>query len=149
MPWRSWREQPTARLDLATVALLIAADEYPDLDVTVYLAHLDDLADDIRPQLTGNWDTDLAIFTGTMFDSDGFTGNGSDYYDPRNSYLNDVLDRKLGIPITLAIPGDRGRRAARIPGARRGLAGALCRTSPSPNARRANVVRPLPSGPNS
>jgi regulator of sirC expression with transglutaminase-like and TPR domain len=94
---------PDHPVDLAEVALHLAADEYPDLDVPGYLARLDSLAADLHPRLTGALAPDAVELTHFLFREHGFAGNGDDYYDPRNSYLNDVLDRKLGIPITLSV----------------------------------------------
>lgn len=94
---------PHAAADLAELALHLARDEYPDLDVSVYLARLDDLAERLRPRLTGRLAADAVELTQLLFADEDFPGNQADYYDPRNSYLNDVLDRKLGLPITLAL----------------------------------------------
>ncbi len=94
---------PHADADLAELALHLARDEYPDLDVGVYLARLDDLAERLRPRLTGRLAADAVELTQLLFADEDFTGNQADYYDPRNSYLNDVLDRKLGLPITLSL----------------------------------------------
>ncbi len=81
---------------LDELALLVAAHAYPGLDVAAQQARLDALAAEVRePTLDG---VRRALF-GTV----GFQGNADDYHDPRNSYLNDVLDRLLGIPITLAV----------------------------------------------
>src|SRR5262249_17194900 len=96
-------EDPAADVDLAEVALLLAADEYPDLDVAEYLARLDDMAERLRPELANDLVVNLAALSHVLYREEGFAGNAADYYDPRNSYLNDVLDRKLGIPITLSV----------------------------------------------
>ncbi len=81
---------------LDEVALLIAAHAYPGLDVHTELLRLDDLADACpEPTLDG--------VLRELFGRLGFRGNRTDYYDPRNSLLNDVLDRRLGIPISLAV----------------------------------------------
>ena len=94
-----------ASLNLAEAALLIAQDAYPDLDIDAYLQGLDELAEPLRagwreyaplPEL-------VARLNGHLFGEIGFRGNREDYYDPRNSYLNEVLDRRLGIPITLSV----------------------------------------------
>jgi regulator of sirC expression with transglutaminase-like and TPR domain len=103
--WELIVKQPEESLNLAEAALLIAADEYPDLDIDGYLVKLDDLAQAVRgtmPNEAGLEETVVAL-NNFLFVEQGFTGNGSDYYDPRNSYLHEVLDRKLGIPITLSI----------------------------------------------
>lgn len=94
---------PTLSVDLAELALHLARDEYPDLDVPVYLARLDALADELRPRLAGSLAARTAGLAQFLFEECGFAGNADDYYDPRNSYLNDVLDRRLGLPITLSV----------------------------------------------
>jgi regulator of sirC expression with transglutaminase-like and TPR domain len=94
---------PHADCDLADLALHLARDEYPDLDVPVYLSRLDDLADRLRPRLTGRLAADAVALVQLLFEEEGFAGNAADYYDPRNSYLNDVLDRRTGLPITLSV----------------------------------------------
>jgi regulator of sirC expression with transglutaminase-like and TPR domain len=96
-------QDPAADVDLAAVALYLAADEYPDLDVPIYLERLADLADRARPYVAGSLEECVGGLCGFLFRDEGFAGNTGHYYDPRNSYLNDVLDRKLGIPITLAV----------------------------------------------
>lgn len=94
---------PDEAFDLAEAALLIAKDEYPELDVERYLARFDELADGARQRLSGDPGAGIAQLNDFLFREQGFRGNGDDYYDPRNSYLSDVLDRKLGIPISLSI----------------------------------------------
>ena len=96
---------PEDDIDLAWAALLIAASEYPELDVIAQMEVLDSLAagaakgmgDDGDPLSSVN---DLSAY---LFDEVGFHGNDSEYYDPRNSYLNEVLARRMGIPITLSL----------------------------------------------
>jgi regulator of sirC expression with transglutaminase-like and TPR domain len=96
-------EQPDA--DLAAAALWIAAEEYPDLDHQAYLGYLDDVAGAVQQRLTddGNSDAARGALAEEVFVRQGFTGNATEYYDPRNSYLNEVIDRRRGIPITLAV----------------------------------------------
>jgi regulator of sirC expression with transglutaminase-like and TPR domain len=94
---------PHHPVDLAELSLHLAADEYPDLDIPTYLARLDVLADTLRPRLHGPLASQTAELSALLFEDAGFAGNADDYYDPRNSYLCDVLDRKLGIPITLSL----------------------------------------------
>jgi regulator of sirC expression with transglutaminase-like and TPR domain len=94
---------PHLDVDLAELALHLARDEYPDLDASVYLARLDDLAERLRPRLTGRLAADAVELTYLLFRDEGFDGNHADYYDPKNSYLSDVLDRKVGLPITLSL----------------------------------------------
>lgn len=103
--WDRIVKQSEEQLNLAEAAFLIAVDEYPNLDVDGYLHRLDELAQAVRhslPEETGLEETVVAL-NHFLFVEQGFTGNADDYYDPRNSFLNDVLDRKLGIPITLSI----------------------------------------------
>ena len=97
--------QPDAAIDLAEGALLIARTAYPELDVPVQLARLEQLG----ATLAGRLDPGLAApervvtLNRYLFDELGFRPNVDDYYDPRNSFLNDVLERRLGIPITLSV----------------------------------------------
>ena len=90
---------------LARGALLIALEEYPKLKLEEYLAQLDEIADRVRERITrGEPDIfKLGHVHAELFDRRGFIGNIASYYDPRNSYLNEVLDRRIGIPITLSI----------------------------------------------
>jgi regulator of sirC expression with transglutaminase-like and TPR domain len=86
-------------------ALLIAREEYPELDPDGYLAQLDHLGELVRTRVGAETEPDrqIAAVNAVLFGEEGFRGNGVNYYDPRNSYLNEVLDRRLGIPITLAV----------------------------------------------
>lgn len=106
--------QPEADWDLGYGALLIAAAEYPDMDVGFYLSRLDELGHKAVSRIpeTEDWDEKLSAFNDFLFQEEGFQGNDSDYFDPRNSYLNDVLDEHVGIPISLAVVMmEVGRRA--------------------------------------
>ena len=96
---------PENRLDLGRAALLIASEEYPGLDILRYVAKLEVMAAAVRPGVTTTDDPTLKIehLNAYLFEERGFRGNSQEYYDPRNSFLNDVLDRRLGIPITLSI----------------------------------------------
>ncbi len=97
---------PEHEIDLAEAALLIAREEYPDLDVEAYRVRLDRMADGARPRLAKSKGNPFAVIDGLntyLFHELGFSGNQDDYFDPRNSYLNDVLDRRRGIPITLSV----------------------------------------------
>jgi regulator of sirC expression with transglutaminase-like and TPR domain len=90
--------RPDDAIDLAAAALFIAEREYPDLDVGAYLERLDALA--ARARARGG---DVEAVRAVLFDELSLRGNADDYYDARNSFLNDVLDRGLGIPITLSV----------------------------------------------
>ncbi|MDG2303834.1 MAG: tetratricopeptide repeat protein [Candidatus Binatia bacterium] len=91
--------------DPATGALWIAAEEYPELDVDAYRGYLTDLAERVTRAVASDASADAVqkAMAQEIFETEGFTGNANDYYDPRNSYLNDVIDRRVGIPITLAV----------------------------------------------
>ena len=96
---------PDETINLGEAALLIAAEEYRDLDIASYLARLDQLAATLKRRLRpdiGPADRIVAL-NRFLFEEHGFSGDAADYYDPRNSFLNEVLDRKRGIPITLAV----------------------------------------------
>lgn len=92
-------------LDLETGALLLAATEYPNINANGYRAWLDDLAGHLREQIGEEIDPDcvLAIINRHLFLELGFVGNEKTYYDPQNSYLNRVLDRRTGNPINLSL----------------------------------------------
>jgi regulator of sirC expression with transglutaminase-like and TPR domain len=96
---------PNGQIPLAEAALALAADEYPGLDAAAYLRRLDELARLARARITADTGADGAAtaLNTLLFLEQGFRGNREDYYDPRNSFLNDVLDRRLGIPITLSL----------------------------------------------
>jgi len=96
-------QDPTAPLDVAEVALRLAQDEYPDLDVEAYLSELDGMAHEARRYLRGDLGAQLYGLCRYLFHEMGFRGNVQEYFDPRNSYLNDVLERRTGIPITLSL----------------------------------------------
>jgi regulator of sirC expression with transglutaminase-like and TPR domain len=94
-----------AAIDLARAALLIAAEEYPQLTPEPYLRRLDLLAERVQDRLS-NESAPLIVLqemSRVLFEEEGFRGNVEAYYEPRNSFLNDVLDRRLGIPLTLSI----------------------------------------------
>lgn len=97
--------RPEQEIDLGQAALLIAEPEYDDLDVAVYLRTLDRLADQVRPRLPSSSEptAKAAALLGFLSEDEGFRGNTAEYDDPRNSFLNEVLERRLGIPISLAV----------------------------------------------
>jgi regulator of sirC expression with transglutaminase-like and TPR domain len=95
-----------ARIDLARACLMIAQDAYPGLDVERYLGDIERMAIRLRaalpPKVTA--EERVVALNKFLYEDQGFWGsNADDYYDPRNSYLNEVIDRKTGIPITLSI----------------------------------------------
>jgi len=92
-------------IDLARAALAIAREEYPDLDEGRYLRLLDRLAEGVQSGVPAGASPERRVgrMNQYLFHELGFSGNQSDYYDARNSFLNEVLDRRLGIPLTLSI----------------------------------------------
>ena len=92
-------------LDLERANWLLAKTRYPDLDEEPYLARLDQMAREIRGRLTGRETprATIEVCNHYLFQMLDFRGNQQDYYDPDNSYLNRVLDRRLGIPISLSV----------------------------------------------
>jgi regulator of sirC expression with transglutaminase-like and TPR domain len=91
-----------ADLDLAELSLELARDEYPDLDVDAYLSEIASMAHEARRYARGNLEARVKGLCRYLFHDMGFRGNQQDYYDPSNSYLNQVLDRRTGIPISLS-----------------------------------------------
>ena len=96
---------PDDRIDLAIGALLIAKAAYPDLNKSIYLERLDRMAAGLRSRITAELDAvDIVTrINHLLFDKEKLRGNRENYYDPDNSFLNRVLDRKIGIPITLSL----------------------------------------------
>src|SRR3954468_7288031 len=92
-------------LDLARAALAVAREEYPELDEGAYLRVLDQLAEGVQAGAPAGASPERRVgrMNTYLFHELGFAGNQSDYYDPRNSFLNEVLDRRVGIPLTLCI----------------------------------------------
>lgn len=97
------RHDPAA--DLTRIALEISRDEYPDLDADSYLRKIEELADRVRdrcPSGAGPRQV-LGQVNWVLYVEEGYQGNTEDYSDPRNSYLNEVIDRRTGIPISLSV----------------------------------------------
>ena len=105
-----------ASIDLARAALLIAAEEYPSLDIDQYLTRLDTLAAEVRQRLADppehaagtpmSEHTCIEILRAlnvVLFEQEHFRGSRTDYYNPQNSFLNRVLERRLGIPLSLSL----------------------------------------------
>jgi regulator of sirC expression with transglutaminase-like and TPR domain len=89
-------------LDIAELALHLARDEYPSIDVDGYLSELDAMAREAKRYVRGNLAARVRGLCRYLFHDMGFRGNKKDYYDPLNSYFNQVLERRTGIPITLS-----------------------------------------------
>jgi regulator of sirC expression with transglutaminase-like and TPR domain len=107
-PYKEFRravDRGEAKIELGRAALTMAAADYPDLDIDVYLAILDQLAADARARLDSETDVQrtVAVLNDVLFREHGFHGNRENYFDPRNSFLNEVLDRRTGIPISLSV----------------------------------------------
>jgi len=104
-PFAQLLAREDTRIDLAHACLLIAEDAYPGLEVERYLGDIERMAMRLRgrmPQTLGAEER-VAALNEFLFEDLGYRGNTEAYYDPRNSYLNEVMDRKLGIPISLAV----------------------------------------------
>ncbi len=93
------------QFNLAQASLLLAQDAYPSLDVQAYLAVLDDIALKIKERMASDAFPEQRVLALNhyLFNELRFAGNIDDYYDPRNSYLNEVMDRRTGTPISLSI----------------------------------------------
>src|SRR6266566_151573 len=104
--------RPKELIDLAQAALLVAAEEEAHVDVAHYLSVLDELGRAGAARVRSSPGAGVEAFNQFFFEEQRFRGNQSEYYDPHNSFLNDVLDRRVGIPITLSIVYlEVGRRA--------------------------------------
>jgi regulator of sirC expression with transglutaminase-like and TPR domain len=107
-------DRPEGQIDLVEAALTIARIAYPQLDASLYQRGLDALGRRLRPTVAEGLGagTLIAGMNHLLFAEEGFRGNQQDYFDPDNSYLNRVMDRKIGIPITLSLVYmETGRRA--------------------------------------
>jgi regulator of sirC expression with transglutaminase-like and TPR domain len=98
-------QQPDERIDLGRAALLIAQPEYPQVDPDRYLNRMDELARRVREKIGAEFNPyrQIAALNYILFNKEGYRGNKDAYYDPRNSFLNEVMERKVGIPITLCV----------------------------------------------
>lgn len=97
--------QPEAEINLAAVALYIAQEEYPDLEVDSYLNALDTMAAEVQERLPAEAYPlrIIGAINQYLYQDLGFAGNTVDYYNPCNSFLNEVIERRIGIPITLSL----------------------------------------------
>lgn len=103
--WTLFEKVKDEEIPLFHAALLIARDEYPDLDLEHYDALIDDWRSRVAPKVERAPSTIAALqaLNRFLYEEIGLSGNNDDYYDPRNSYLNDVFERRLGIPISLGL----------------------------------------------
>ena len=92
-------------IDLARCCLMIAQDAYPALELARYMGEIERMALRLRGRVAQSDPTEERILAlnELLFAELRYCGNVDDYYDPRNSYLNDVLERRIGIPITLSV----------------------------------------------
>ncbi len=97
--------QPDEQISLAKAALYLSQYEYPHLDINEYLNTLDLMAEEIGERLSESLYPMkvIQIINQYLFKDLGYRGNTTDYYDPRNSFLNEVIDRRTGIPISLSL----------------------------------------------
>ena len=108
-PYREFRQavdRPEAKIDLGRAALTIALSNYPNLDIAQYLGRIDQLAVEAASHGGGGEGgvyRVVAALNYVLFSQHGYRGNAGDYYDPRNSFLNQVIERRIGIPITLSV----------------------------------------------
>ena len=96
---------PDHSVSLGEAALVLARLEYPDLAASIPLGQLERFAAEAARRIPGDYEPSALIagLNGYLFGELGFRGNEQDYYDPRNSFLNDVIERRQGIPITLSL----------------------------------------------
>lgn len=104
-PWLGLQHATDHEISLLSAALLVAKDEYPSLACSDYERRIDEYAATLAAQLPtfASETVRLSRLNEFLFEELGFAGDESNYFDPRNSYLNEVLDRRLGNPISLAI----------------------------------------------
>lgn len=98
-------QKPDEDIDLARASLYIAQEEYPEIDPEVYIQSLDGMAQELSKRLPANKYPLIIIqnINEYLYDDLGFNGNNSDYYDTQNSFLNKVIERRLGIPISMSL----------------------------------------------
>ena len=110
-------DRPDYQIDVARAAMLLAAAEYPQLNVERELFAFQRLAGAISSKFLDDNDPlyCVNVISEHLFDDMGFRGDADNYYDPRNSYLNEVLERRTGIPITLAVVYMEVGRRLKVP----------------------------------
>lgn len=128
-------KRPDAELDLAAALLLVASTEYPQLDRAVHLRRLDEMATAVRDRIGAERHplTVVAALSRYLFGELKFTGCPDEYFDPRSSYLNDVLERGRGIPISLSVVYMEVSRRAGFPVDGVGLPGHFIVKHPQPS----------------
>jgi regulator of sirC expression with transglutaminase-like and TPR domain len=103
--FRQAADRPEELIDLGRAAMTIALPEYPTLDISAYLGRINDLALEVAERAGADADVyrSIAALNFVLFSQHKFRGNRDAYYDPKNSFLNQVIERKIGIPITLSV----------------------------------------------
>jgi regulator of sirC expression with transglutaminase-like and TPR domain len=103
--WTALADLADEQVPLLASALLIAHDEYPDLDAAACDALIESHVASLRPEVERieSLPLQMLAINQRLFGELGYAGNHDAYYDPRNSYLNEVLTRRLGNPISLAV----------------------------------------------
>jgi len=98
-------EGPEPALDLARAALLVAAESDPRVDIDHQMHTLDSWAAELRSRLDPGWNNlqKLARLRNYVFEELGFRGDSQDYFSPNNSLLHEVMERRIGVPLTLSI----------------------------------------------
>lgn len=96
---------PEPLLDLTEASLIIALEEYPSIDVERYLRQIEEWSDAIRDRIEGSRDTERIVdaINRLLYEQEGFHGEADDLYDPKTTFLNEVLDRHAGLPLSLSI----------------------------------------------
>ena len=108
-PYREFRaavEGPESTIDLGRAAFAIARFEYPHLDIAGYLARLDEFAVEVAKHRSGDESglhRSIAALNFVLFQKHGYRGNRDDYFDAKNSFMNEVIERRTGIPISLSV----------------------------------------------
>jgi len=96
---------PDDRMDLEQAAFLIARYAYPTLDVSAYTRLLDEMAQEVQDRIgpRASGEETVKTLNRYLFTEQGFKGNTKNYYEVENTYLNRVIDRRTGIPISLSM----------------------------------------------
>jgi regulator of sirC expression with transglutaminase-like and TPR domain len=113
--FRALTECADDKINLAEAALAIAAAEYPELTPEPWIERLDRLAERVQGGPDSSPLANIEALNQILFEQEKFGGNEEEYDDPRNSFLNDVLERKKGIPITLSLVYTEVARRRRLP----------------------------------
>lgn len=103
--WNALAALADDTVPLLETSLLIARDEYPRLDPDLYDTLAQSYAEHLRHEIDSieAWPLKMAAINRHLFEELGYTGNHDEYYDPRNSYMNEVFERRLGNPVSLAM----------------------------------------------